>query len=148
MTRKNTQKSTDLKMSEDKKNDFYQIPLIGLVQIKDNENNIKNYDLAELINNYPGKNNNRITLQVLDNAMIHAGIIQGDFVNIAINDKVKDGDIVVIALGVRIYIRRYYAEKYLIRLETEDKYHSPIVIDPKTPGLKLIGKVISITRQL
>ena len=148
MSHKYILKSNRFKVSEEKDNDFYKIPLIGLVQIKDQDGQGKNYDLTELINNYPGKNNNQITLQVLDNAMINNGIIQGDFINIAIHDKIKNGDIVVIALGKKNYIRKYYRDKQLIRLETADEHHSPIIVDPKTPGFQLIGKVISITRQL
>jgi SOS-response transcriptional repressor LexA len=148
MSDKNILKSKYLNTSKDKHIDFYNIPLIGLVRVKDHEDKTVKFNLTELISNYPGKNNNQLTLQVLDNAMMNDSIIKGDFINIALDLKLKDGDIVVVALGERIYIRRYYTEKHLIRLETSDEYHSPLVIDPKTPGFKLIGKVVSITRQL
>ena len=144
----NKSKSTYVKDNKHISNDFFNIPLIGVVQRTDHDTHSGDYDLGELISNFPSKNNKHITLQVLDNAMIKAGIIKGDFINIDINAKLKNGDLVVIQLGERTYIRKYYSEENLIRLETADQYHTPIVIDPKTPGFKIIGKVISITRQL
>ena len=143
-----TSKSKHSEDNKNIKNNFFNIPLIGLVQVKESKNNPANYDLSELINNFPDQNSNQITLQVLDNAMSKAGIIKGDFINIDKSKKVKDGDIIVIKLDKKIYIRKYFSERNLVRLETSEEYHSPLVIDPKTPGFTLIGKVTSITRQL
>ena len=129
-------------------NDFFNIPLIGLVKISNAENHHGYYNLSELVNNFPNQDNIQITMQVLDNAMSKSGIIKGDFINIRKTKKINNADIVVIKLGNKIFIRKYYLQKNFIRLETSEEHHSPLVIDPKTPGFELIGKVISITRQL
>ena len=128
--------------------DVFNIPLIGLVQAKDDADYPGDYYLGELVSNFPDHSNIQVTLQALDNAMSQSGILKGDFINIDKDVKLKDNDIVVVKLGERIYIRKYFSERSLIRLETSNEISSPLVIDPKTPGFKLIGKVISITRQL
>jgi repressor LexA len=141
-------KTTNNENSSPGNTDFFNIPLIGLVQAKNVSDNARNYDLSELVSNYPESDNKRITLKALDNAMRKAGIHEGDYINVDKNSKLKDGDIVVVKLGERIYIRKYYSERNFIRLETSENISSPLVIDRKTPGFALIGKVTSITRQL
>ena len=120
-------------------NDFFNIPLIGLVQANKDENNSGKYELHELVSNYPEHKKNGITLQALDNAMSEVGINKGDFINIDQNIKLKNGDIIVFQLNEKIFIRIYYIERNLIRLETSKNFNYPLVIDPKIPSKPSAG---------
>jgi SOS-response transcriptional repressor LexA len=125
--------------------DFFDVPLLGMVHASLSLSG--EYNLNELVTNFQNIDQNSITLEVLDNAMRKAGILKGDYLTIDLQDKPKDNDIVVIKLGERFYVRRFYREDHLIRLETSDHYPSSIVIEEKTPGFQIIGKVLSISRQ-
>jgi len=128
--------------------EYFDIPLIGLLQPVSSDYTKGDYPLADLVTNRFIGDNNQVTLQVTDNAMINAGITKDDYLTIEVTPLLKDGDIAAIKLGERFYIRRFFREGARIRLETADAYPSMQVIETKTPGLFIIGKVVSITRKL
>jgi SOS-response transcriptional repressor LexA len=65
-----------------------------------------------------------------------------------IDGTLKDGDIAVIRLGYKIYIRKIYFDKKRVRLETESGNPSPLIIDRETPGFEIVGKVVTVIREL
>jgi len=60
----------------------------------------------------------------------------------------KNGDIAVVQLGYKIYIRKIFFEKKRVRLETDSGTPSPLIIDPATPGFEILGKVVTVIREL
>ncbi|TFH01870.1 MAG: hypothetical protein E4H13_03695 [Calditrichales bacterium] len=128
--------------------DFLDIPLIGMVRASIPLSASGDYNLNELIGNFQNANHHSLTLEVLDNAMYRSGIIKGDYLTVGLDTRPKDGDIVVVKLGERFYIRRFFRKDHLIRLETSDDYPSSLVIEKNTPDFHLFGKVLSISRQL
>jgi SOS-response transcriptional repressor LexA len=129
-------------------NEYFDIPLIGVLQPVSSDHTQGDYPLADLVTNRFIDGNNQVTLQVTDNAMINAGIIKDDYLTIEITPILKNSEIAAIKLGERFYIRRFFREGTHIRLETAEAYPSIQVIETKTPGLFIIGKVVSITRKL
>ena len=129
-------------------NEYFDIPLIGLLQPVNIDSPQGNYPLADIIANRFTCDDNQVTLQVTDDAMINAGILKEDYLTIEITPFLKNGDIAAIKLGERFYIRRFFKQGTHIRIETADAYPSIQVIETKTPGLFIIGKVVSITRKL
>lgn len=127
--------------------DFFDIPLLGMVRLDSDFYPAGNYTLDEVITNFKNTDQHTVTLEVLDNAMIQAGIAKGDYLTIDLHSKPHDGNIVVFKLGERFYIRRYFNQHPLIRLETGDDYSSSLVIDTNTPDFLLLGKVISLSRK-
>jgi len=127
--------------------DFFNIPLLGMVRSGMQSSFSGNYNLSELVSNFQNTDQDSITLEVLDNAMYKTGILRGDFLTIDLKSKPKNNDIVVVKLGERFFIRRFYHEDHRIRLETADKYLSSFVIEDNTPGFQVIGKVSSLSRQ-
>jgi repressor LexA len=128
--------------------EFFDIPLLGMVRAGDPSAASGDYNLDELVLNFQHTDRHTITLEALDNAMQDAGILKGDYLTVDLRGKSQDGDIVVVKLGERFFIRRFFRQHNRIRLETSDTYPSSLVIEDNTPGFLLFGKVLSIFRQL
>jgi len=127
--------------------DFFNVPLLGMVRANMTSHSAEDYNLSELVSNYKNTDRYTITLEALDNAMVKAGILKGDYLTVDLQSRPRDGDIIVVKLGERFFIRRYYLQQHLIRLETADEYPSSLVIEDNTPGFQIIGKVTSLSRQ-
>ena len=127
--------------------DFFNIPLLGMVHSSISSHSSGDYNLSELVTNFQNTDQDSITLQVLDDAMYKAGILKGDYLTIDIQSKPQNDDIIVVKLGERFFIRRFFLQDHLIRLETADEYPSSLVIEDNTPGFQIIGKVSSLSRQ-
>jgi len=127
--------------------DFFNIPLLGMVRASLSSHSSEDYNLSELVSNFQNTDQYSITLEVLDDAMYKAGILKGDYLTIDLQSRPQDGDIIVVKLGERFFIRRFFLQAHLIRLETADEYPSSLVIEDNTPGFQIIGKVTSLSRQ-
>ncbi len=128
--------------------EFYNIPLMGEVHIENEFGSGGNYSIGELIKNYRKKDMHSITLRTMDNGLAGDGIFYGDFLTVDLNSKPKNGAIAAVKLGHKIYIRKTFFERNFIRLETTDPTSSPLIVDPKTPGFEIIGKVHTVIREL
>jgi len=127
--------------------DFFNIPLLGMVRSNLSCHSSGDYNLSELVSNFQNTDQDAITLEVLDDAMHKAGILKGDYLTIDTRSKPRNDDIIVVKLGERFFIRRFFLQDHLIRLETADEYPSSLVIEDNTPGFRIIGKVSSLSRQ-
>lgn len=127
--------------------DFFNIPLLGMVRSNIPPYSSGDYSLSELVSNFQNTDQDSITLEVLDDAMYKAGILKGDYLTINTRSKAQNNDIIVVKLGERFFIRRFFLQDNLIRLETADEYPSSLVIEDNTPGFQIIGKVSSLSRQ-
>lgn len=131
--------------------EFYNIPLFGEVHIDHNDDffrSQRNYDLGEIITNSRKHARRNINLRAADDGLAEAGIFKGDFLTVHIDAALKDGDIAVIRLGYKIYIRKIYFDKKRVRLETDSSNPSPLIIDRETPGFEIAGKVVTVIREL
>jgi len=128
--------------------EFYNIPLFGEVRIDDKDNPRGDYDIGEIITNSRNSASQSINVRAADDALSRAGIFNGDFLTVHLNRQLKNGDIAVVQLGYKIYIRKIFFEKNRIRLETDSSTPSPLIIDPATPGFQILGKVITVIREL
>ena len=127
--------------------DFFNIPLLGMVRSGIPARASGDYNLSDLVSNFQNTDQNSITLEVLDDAMYKAGIFKGDYLTVDLRSKPLNDDIIVVKLGERFFIRRFYLQNNLVRLETADEYPSSLVIEDNTPGFQIIGKVSSLSRQ-
>jgi len=134
-----------------KSDEFYNIPLVddmGEVHVDAPFSGGGNYNLGELIKNFRKKDTPFITVRSVDNGLAADGILRGDYLTVDLKARIQDGDIVAVKLGSRLFIRKKYAQKNLIRLETSGENNSPLIVDPKTPGFEIIGKVSAVIREL
>jgi SOS-response transcriptional repressor LexA len=127
--------------------DFFNIPLLGMVRANMPSHSGEDYNLSDLVSNFKNTDQYSLTLEVLDDAMYKAGILKGDYLTVDLQSQPQDGDIIVVKLGERFFIRRFYLQQHFIRLETADEYPSSLIIEDNTPGFQIIGKVTSLSRQ-
>lgn len=87
---------------------------------------------------------NAFSRQVVDNSMMRAGLMPGDFVFAIKDTEVDPGDFVVAHIGGEGLIRQYFCNGDLVRLEAANDSYGPIIIHKDTPGFTISGKVVRV----
>lgn len=83
-------------------------------------------------------------LSVKGNSMVEAGILEGDYVIVKSTDTAENGDIVVALIDDEATIKRFYKENNQFRLQPENRFMDPIIVE----DLKILGKVIGLYRKI
>ena len=130
------------------KHQFYNIPLLGEVKLQKDDFTYREYDIGEVIANFSENKARDITVRAADNGLKEQGIFEGDYLTVRQREKLKDGDIVVVQLGYKIYVRKAYFQKNHIRLETSRVNSSPLIVEKQTPDFTVLGKVVTVIREL
>ncbi len=128
--------------------EFYNIPLLGEVRLEGADGSGGDYSLGELIKNFRKQDQHSVTLRTLDNGLEGDGIFYGDYLTVTLGSKPRNGDITAVRLGEKVFVRKIFFTNNLIRLETTDPYNAPLIVDTKTPGFEIIGKVHTVIREL
>ncbi|MEJ2543119.1 MAG: S24 family peptidase [Calditrichaceae bacterium] len=128
--------------------EFYNIPLMGQVRVETDFNTRGDYSIGELVNNIRNSDAQTISLKAMDDGLSAAGILYGDFLTVTLDATLHNNDIAAVRLGPRIYIRKIFFERNLIRLDTAGTKSSPLIVENGTPGFEIIGKVTSVIREL
>lgn len=128
--------------------EFYNIPLFGEVRIEHRKEFNGNYDLGEIITNSQKSNSKNLNLRAADDGLAGIGIYKNDFLTFSLDMQLRNGDIAVIRLGYKIYVRKIYFDKKRVRLESDSNTPSPLIIDIDTPGFEVLGKVTTVIREL
>ena len=81
-------------------------------------------------------------LNVRGDSMVNAGILNGDRVFVNQCSTANNGDIVVALIDYSATVKRFYREKDHIRLQPENDYMDPIIVD----DCEILGKVFGIYR--
>ena len=81
-------------------------------------------------------------LNVKGDSMVNAGILNGDRVFVNCRSNAENGDIVVALIDDSATVKRFYKENGHIRLQPENDYMDPIIVDHCT----IVGKVFGIFR--
>ncbi len=82
-------------------------------------------------------------LNVQGDSMIKAGIFSGDKIVVKKQETAENGEIVVAMVDDSATVKRFYKEKDHIRLQPENDFMSPIIVD----DCSIIGIVIGLIRQ-
>ena len=103
------------------------------------EENIEGYYPipAEFLPNKP-----TFMLNVHGDSMVNAGILDGDQVICAEASTAENGQIVVALIDDSATVKRFYKEKGHIRLQPENDFMDPIIVD----HAQILGKVIGLLR--
>jgi len=124
--------------------DAVKVPLVGRVTagqpILAEENIEKVYNLPKEMVPDAGV----FMLSVRGESMIEAGILDGDYVIVRSADTAENGDIVVALIGDEATIKRFYKESGHFRLQPENRFMEPIIVD----DLKILGKVVGLFRKI
>ena len=145
---KNKQFSQEQFIPEKPLREFYDIPLLGEVKIEHNSSMMGDYSIGDIINNFRLNNTQTFSIQVMDKGMEASGIYRGDYLTVLLHDKINNGEIAVVRLSDKIYVRRLFYVNGFIRLETSSESRNPLIVDPSTPGFEIIGKVLSLIRAI
>ena len=98
----------------------------------------------------PGRPEDFFALRVQGESMIGAHICDGDLVVVRRQDSAQPNDIVVAVLGdggePEATVKRFLRDGDRIILKPENAAMEPIVVDPGTCALAILGKVIGVVR--
>ena len=87
-------------------------------------------------------NKSTFMLNVCGDSMVNAGIFDGDQVICAEAKTAENGQIVVAMIDDSATVKRFYKEKGHIRLQPENDFMDPIIVE----DVQILGKVIGLLR--
>jgi repressor LexA len=87
-------------------------------------------------------NQQTFMLRVKGESMINVGIFNGDYILVEETHTASNGDIVVAMLGEEVTVKTFYKEKGYFRLQPENDFMEPIIVN----DLSILGKVIGLFR--
>ena len=91
-------------------------------------------------------NSQSFLLKIKGESMINAGIFDGDYVMVAQQDTVENGEKVVALIEDSATVKTFYKEEEHIRLQPENDYMDPILVNPDKETVQILGKVIGVFR--
>jgi len=98
----------------------------------------------------PGPAEDFFALRVRGDSMIGAHICDGDLVVVRKQSAAQPNDIVVAMLGegseAEATVKRFVPDGSRVVLKPENPTMEPIVVDPRSRALKILGKVIGVVR--
>lgn len=83
-------------------------------------------------------------LKIRGESMINAGILDGDYVIVKSQSTANNGDIVAALVEDSATVKTFYKENGHFRLQPENDYLDPIIVD----SVAVIGKIIGVYRVL
>lgn len=121
------------------------IPIVGAVAAGEPilaTQNIQDYFPVppEYLNN---TNNQTFMLRVKGESMINVGIYDGDLLIVDQCNSARNGEIVVALVEDSATVKTFYKEKDYIRLQPENDFMDPIIVE----NCQILGKVIGLFRQ-
>lgn len=87
-------------------------------------------------------NEQTFILKVKGNSMINMGIYDGDYLIVEKTNTANNGDVVVALVDDSATVKRFYAEDGHFRLQPENDFMTPIIVD----HVEILGKAIRLIR--
>ena len=118
------------------------VPIVGQVAAGEPilaQQNIENY-FPIPVDFMP--NNPTFLLKVKGESMINAGILNGDMVLVEETRTASNGDMVVAKIEDGATVKTFYKEEGVFRLQPENDFMDPIIVEEVT----ILGKVIGVFR--
>ena len=118
------------------------VPIIGRVAAGEPilaEQNIENYFPIpmEML-----PNNQTFMLKVRGESMVNAGILDGDMILVEERQTASDGEMIVALVEDSATVKTFYKEDGFIRLQPENDFMEPIIVEDAA----ILGKVIGVVR--
>lgn len=118
------------------------VPIVGTVAAGQPILAIENIESYFPIPSEYMPNEETFMLKVKGESMINAGILEGDHILVKRQNYAKNGDIVVALVEDSATVKTFYKENDHIRLQPENDYMDPIILD----DVEIIGKVFGVFR--
>lgn len=119
------------------------VPIVGTVAAGEPILAVENVDNYFPIPSEYMPNADTFMLVVKGDSMINAGIFDGDHVLVEKTNTAKNGDKVVALIEDSATVKTYYKEDGYYRLQPENDFMDPIIVDGE---LNILGKVIGVLR--
>ncbi len=87
-------------------------------------------------------------LRVQGESMIKAGIRDGDFVLVRLQQSIEQGEIGVAIIDNEATVKRIYTDGNLVKLVPENDTMEPLTVMRTDPNFRIGGKVIGVIRKL
>ena len=124
--------------------EYLEVPVIGRVSaglpILAEENLERTFPLPMDF----AKKNDVYMLRVRGESMINAGIFDGDYVIVEKCETARNGEMVVALVEDSATVKTFYKEDGHFRLQPENDYMEPIIVD----SVSILGKVVGVYRLL
>ena len=83
-------------------------------------------------------------LSVEGDSMVNVGIFDGDYIAVRQQSTAVNGDIVVALIDDEATVKRFFMENGQIRLQPENDYYEPLILN----SVNVLGKVIGLFRKM
>jgi SOS-response transcriptional repressor LexA len=127
--------------------EFLRVPKAEFI-IERHKGNSVPLQIGSLVKNDSMSITNRISLEVKESGMEKSGIREGDHVVVEKNEQYYEGEILAIQLDERILLRRLYNTKGRLRLESDSRNLPIIIVENRTPGFSILGRVVQVIKEL
>ena len=87
-------------------------------------------------------------LRVHGESMIKAGIFDGDYVIVRMQQNVEAGEIGVAFLGEEATVKRIYSDGNIIKRAPENDTMKPLTVMSTDPSFRIGGKVVGVVRKV
>lgn len=122
--------------------DMVNVPIVGTVTAGQPILAVENIDGYFPIPSEYMPNEQTFMLRVKGQSMINAGIFDGDQILVERQTTADNGDFVVALLEDSVTVKTFYKEHGHYRLQPENDYMEPIIVD----DVQILGKVIGLFR--
>lgn len=122
--------------------DLVNVPIVGTVTAGQPILAVENIDGYFPIPTEYMPNEQTFMLKVKGESMINAGIFDGDQIIVEKQSTAMNGDFVVALIDDSVTVKTFYKEKGHIRLQPENDFMDPIILD----DVQILGKVIGLFR--
>lgn len=137
----------DPKKSESENEEFFRVPKAEFI-IERHKGNPLPLQIGSQVKNDRMNIADRLSLEVKDSGMEKSGIHKGDHVVVEKNEEYFEGEILVVRFDERILVRRLYNTKGRLRLESDSSNLPTIIVEDRTPGFSILGRVIQVIKEL
>lgn len=128
--------------------EFRPVPIVGRLQAGAPHPVIEDIEGYLSIDKSICRSNNTFLMRVVGDSMIDAHIQEGDLVLVKPQPVANNGDIVVAVINGEATVKRFYQKGDTIQLKPEHPTMKPITIKEGKADVHIVGKVITVIRQL
>lgn len=124
------------------------VPIVGKVRAGTPHPAIEDIEGYLSVDKTLCRSNTLFFLRVVGDSMINAHILDGDLVLVKPQPVANNGEIVIALINDEATVKRFYQKGKTIQLKPENSTMKPIVIQEGQADVSIIGKVVTVIRQL
>lgn len=135
------------KKSDSENEEFLRVPKAEFI-IERHRGNSTPLEIGALVKNDSMIIPDRLSLEVKESGMEKSGIRKGDHLVVEKSEEYYEGEILAVRFDERILVRRLYNTKGRLRLECDSATSPTIIVENRTPGFSILGRVVQVIKEL